>query len=199
MFSFSLRSHTFLAVFRLFLRVVPRLHFSIFSEVLQLRSQTKVTLPAYLQDLDSIWTSIFQNMLLRSLLRTSAAKKLSQLSVTSEALRCSSAPTFAKIVSFHPTWRSFAAEAGYLDKGEVTNRVLEVVRKFEKVRSVATLCFITSHAHPVDGRWVSTISRICETNYEIHFCSCRYNQRRLVILLILWMILDWIAWILSNL
>ena len=30
--------------------------------------------------------------------------------------------------------RAFAAEAGFLDKKEVTERVLEVVRKFEKVR-----------------------------------------------------------------
>lgn len=30
--------------------------------------------------------------------------------------------------------RAFASEVGFLDKGEVTDRVLEVVRKFEKVR-----------------------------------------------------------------
>lgn len=30
--------------------------------------------------------------------------------------------------------RAFASEAGFLDKQEVTDRVLEVVRKFEKVR-----------------------------------------------------------------
>lgn len=32
------------------------------------------------------------------------------------------------------TFRAFATEAGYLDKNVVTERVLEVVRKFEKVR-----------------------------------------------------------------
>lgn len=41
--------------------------------------------------------------------------------------------TALKLQTCHPVWRSFAAEAGFLDKDEVANRVLEVVRKFEKV------------------------------------------------------------------
>lgn len=38
--------------------------------------------------------------------------------------------------------RALAAEAGYLDKNEVTERVLEVVRKFEKVRFACAMTAI---------------------------------------------------------
>lgn len=40
----------------------------------------------------------------------------------------------APLASASQGLRLFAAEAGYLDEGVVTNRVLEVVKKFEKVQ-----------------------------------------------------------------
>lgn len=39
-----------------------------------------------------------------------------------------------KLQTGQSMWRSYAAEAGFLDKEDATSRVLEVVRKFEKVR-----------------------------------------------------------------
>lgn len=38
-----------------------------------------------------------------------------------------------RLQACQPIWRSFAADAGFLDKEDVTDRVLEVVRKFDKV------------------------------------------------------------------
>lgn len=48
----------------------------------------------------------------------------------------------APLTSANLRFRLFAAEAGYLDEGVVTSRVLEVVKKFEKVRCFVLFCAI---------------------------------------------------------
>lgn len=45
-----------------------------------------------------------------------------------------SAPAAARATLTRTAWRSLAAESGFLGKEDVTERVLEVVRKFEKVQ-----------------------------------------------------------------
>ncbi|CAN8063035.1 unnamed protein product [Agarophyton chilense] len=53
-----------------------------------------------------------------------------------QMMRSAIQPSYAafKATNFHSFSRSFAAEAGFPDKGEVSGRVLELVRKFEKVQ-----------------------------------------------------------------
>lgn len=66
-----------------------------------------------------------------------AARFASQRMMRSTVHPCIAVSMYSKHASsIRPMWRSFAAEAGYLDKDEVSTRVLEVVRKFEKVRSL---------------------------------------------------------------
>lgn len=63
----------------------------------------------------------------------------SRTALRSTSLRQPALVTSAKFQASYPIWRSFAAEAGFPDKDDVKNRVLEVVRKFEKVRGLQVL------------------------------------------------------------
>lgn len=66
-------------------------------------------------------------------LGSALARHVSRTSAASTAWRPSVVAASHKVSANQAMWRSFAAEAGYLDKEDVTGRVLEVVRKFEKV------------------------------------------------------------------
>lgn len=64
-----------------------------------------------------------------------AARIASQRMMRSNVHPCIAVSMYSKqAYAIRPMCRSFAAEAGYLDKNEVSSRVLEVVRQFEKVR-----------------------------------------------------------------
>lgn len=74
-------------------------------------------------------------------LGSALARQALRPAVGSSLVRQPAMASAFKVQAYQPIWRSFAAEAGYLDKDDVTGRVLEVVRKFEKVRTYAGLCF----------------------------------------------------------
>lgn len=67
-------------------------------------------------------------------LGSTLARHACRPAIRSAAIRPPAVATALKINTGQPIWRSFAAEAGFLDKEDVTGRVMEVVRKFEKVR-----------------------------------------------------------------
>lgn len=62
-------------------------------------------------------------------------RHMSQATLRAGVVRQPAMATALKLQTHQPMWRSYAAEAGFLDKEDVTSRVLEVVRKFEKVRT----------------------------------------------------------------
>lgn len=71
------------------------------------------------------------------LLRAMGALRAGRSVVARPAMRYSQARSaglgYAQTHAANTFSRYFAAEAGFLDKGEVHDRVMEVVRKFEKV------------------------------------------------------------------
>lgn len=66
-------------------------------------------------------------------MRSVARRAVVNQTIRSSTIHSTQYSSVFKTIGSNHIIRSFAAEAGYLDKEDVTTRVLEVVKKFEKV------------------------------------------------------------------